>query len=149
MFDLSNIDWFKCEEFALSNKVKQTCDYWREHNEINNEGLTTTDIGKIFNLNKNTIARYLKKGKILGWCNYDSKEESLKIGIKVGVLSGKPVEVFKNGESLGVFPSCSELERQSEKLFGVKLLNSNISQVCNGKKSQYKGFTFKYIKEMI
>ena len=28
MFDLSKVDWLKCEEFALSNQVKKVCDYW-------------------------------------------------------------------------------------------------------------------------
>lgn len=61
----------------------------------------------------------------------------------------KTVEVFKGSISLGIFESCAELERQSEERFGVKLLNSKISQVCLGKKSQYKGFAFKYINNKL
>ena len=55
------------------------------------------------------------------------------------------VEIFKDNVSLGIFNNCKDLERQSEKLFGVKLLNSSISEVANGKRKQYKGFTFKYV----
>ena len=40
-----------------------------------------------------------------------------------------------------MFKSTIELERQSEKLFGV-----TISRVCLGEKPQYKGFTFKYVE---
>lgn len=57
----------------------------------------------------------------------------------------KRVEIFKDGLSLGIFPCTMELERKSEELFGTRLLNSNISRVCTGKKPQYKNFTFKYV----
>ena len=147
IFDLSNINWLECESFALSNLVKEVCDYWYLHNEINNEGLTTKDLGKIFNLNCNTIIKYLKQGNKLGWCNYDVKEEHLKGSIKGGELNGNKVEIFKYGKSLGVFKSCHELERQSEKLFGIKLNQSAISLVANGKRKHHKGFTFKYITQ--
>lgn len=70
IFNLSNIDWLKCEEFALSNRVKEVCDYWRLHNEINNEGLTTDNLASIFNITKPSICSYLNKGNKLGWCNY-------------------------------------------------------------------------------
>lgn len=63
---------------------------------------------------------------------------------KNGKSTGKPVEIFKDEKSLGVFPSCCELERQSEELFGVKLLQGNISAVCRGEWNQYYGFTFRY-----
>ena len=143
--DLSKIDWIKCEEYALSNKVKQVCDYWREHNEVNNEGLTTTDIRKVFNLNATTIVNYLKKGIKLGWCNYDPKKVKSEVSSKNGKLTSKSVEIFKDGKSLGIFLSCSELERQSERLFGVKLSHSKISAVCNGKRKTHKGYIFRYI----
>ena len=145
IFDLLQINWLKCEEFALSNRVKEVCDYWRLHNDINNKGLTTKDLSKVFNLHSATISRYLKRGNKLGWCNYNPKNESLKRSSKFGKINGKQVEIFKNGKSLGVFESCHELERQSEELFGVKLLFSNISEVARNKKEQYKGFTFKYV----
>lgn len=150
MFDLNKIEWLQCEEYALSNRVKEICNYWREYNNIQHKNLTTTNVGEIFNLTRHTVSKYLKQGAKLGWCNYDPKEEfnknNEKTGLKNKKFKSKPVEIFKDGKSLGIFESTCELERQSEKLFGVKLLNSNISQVCNGKKSQYKGFTFKYIK---
>lgn len=70
-----------------------------------------------------------------------------KNGSKNGKLSGKKVEIFKDEKSLGVFPSTLELSRQSEELFGVKLSSSRIGCACRNEIKQYKGFTFKYIKE--
>ncbi|HGD0580605.1 TPA: hypothetical protein ACH354_002268 [Clostridium perfringens] len=143
LFDVSKINWKQCAEFANKNIVKEVCDYW--NNRSKDE--TTTDLGKMFKLDRTTIRNYLKRGNKLGWCNYDSKEEMRKHGIKAGGYNKKKVEIFKNGKSLGIFPSCAELSRQSEKLFGVKLNGGNISSNCNNKVTQYKGFIFKYVEE--
>ncbi|MBI6006005.1 hypothetical protein H8J86_08555 [Clostridium perfringens] len=130
LFNLSNIDWNRCAEFANKNIVKEVCNYWNNKKEDE----TTVDLGRIFKLSTTTIRKYLKKGTKLGWCNYTAN-------------FGKKVEVFKDNKSLGIFSSCAELERQSEKLFGVKLFKSNIGHVCLGRRKQHKGFTFKYVEE--
>lgn len=147
IFDLNNIDWTQCEELSLKNKIREVCDYWYLHNNINKEDLNTNHLSKIFNLCHTTISNYLKKGNDLGWCTYNSKKEVFKGRSKAGKMKGKQVEIFdKSGQSLGVFNNCHELERQSENLFGVKLNFSNISEVARGKKRTYKGFTFKYVE---
>jgi len=140
IFDLTNIDWLKCQEFALSNLVKMACDYKKD-----NPNLSTTDIGKLMNLNNQTIRNYLIQGSDLGWCNYNSKEERIKANNKSVNITKKPVEIFKNNISLGVFESVSELERQSERLFGIRLVNQGISEVCRNETTKYKNFTFKYV----
>jgi hypothetical protein len=140
IFDLSNINWLQCEEFALSNLVKKACEYKK-----NNPNITTTKIGNIMKLSKPTIREYLKKGTKLEWCHYDVKEEVWKSLIKGRENSRKAVQIFKDNILLGAFASCLELERQSEKIFSVKLDNRHISDVCNGKRKTHKGFTFKYI----
>lgn len=142
VFDLSKIDWLKCEEFALSNRVKEICDYWNNKKEWEN----VKDLSKIFNLNRNTIVIYLKKGTKLNWCKYNAQEESHKGRIKTGITKRKPVKILKDDKCIGIFESISELAEQSEKLFGVKLLNSEIGSVCNGKRKTHKGFTFKYVE---
>jgi len=140
LFDLSLIDWFKCEEFALSNICKLSCGIKK-----NNPKMTATNISKMINMGKSTIIKYLKKGAKLGWCDYDPKEENLK-AYKTNVeRKSKCVEISKNNIFLGIFESTKELERQSNLLFGTKLSSSNISMVCLNKKETYKGFTFQYI----
>ena len=69
----------------------------------------------------------------------------IKQASKNGKLNGKPVEILKNGMSLGIFNSTNELEKQSVELFGIKLFHSAINKVCNGKQKKHKGFTFKYV----
>ena len=137
LFDLSRIDWLKCEKFALSNLAKEVCEYWNKKNTLE----TTRDLSFIFNCSKNTIITYLKIGNKYRWCTYDTKEEMKKNGSS----TKKNIEIFMHGEYLGVFDSATELERQSEELFGIKLNKKNISAVCLGNQKTHKGFTFKYV----
>lgn len=146
LFDLSKIDWLKCHEFACSNLIKIACEYKNK-----NKNITTSEIGRIMNLTKTTIRKYLKQGTILKWCEYNPKEESNRINIlnskKVGKKQEKKVAIYKNDIKINVFNSITELSNKSEELFNVKLSVSKISMVCRGKKPQYKGFTFKFVDD--
>ena len=93
-------------------------------------------------MDKQTIRKYVKSGSKSGKCSYDSQKE-IELGRKKTSL-GKQVEIFKDGDSLGIFPSCAELSRQSEQLFGVKLSQSKIGKVANGKGKSHRDFEFKY-----
>ena len=147
IFNLNNIDWIKIGQYSEKSLVKEICDYWYLHDNINNEGLTTDYVGYVFNTTRNTIINYLKKGMKLGWCNYDINKERIK-GIRKASLSRSiPIKILKNGILKGIFISSSELEKQSEILFGTKLNNSKISSVCNGKRKTHKGYTFKRISK--
>lgn len=147
LFDLSKVNWLKCEEFALKNIVKEVCNRWNSKTE----GETTADIQKIFGLSRHTVLKYLKIGNDNKWCCYNSdnarREGYEKASQHNKDKFGKRIQVFKDGESLGIFESCAELSRQSEKLFGVKLLHGSISRVCNGERKHHHGYTFKYVEE--
>lgn len=149
IFDLNTIDWINIDSKSQKSLIKEVCDYWHLHNEINNEGLLVSDLKSIFNIHTTTIGKYLKIGNKSGWCNYDYKNIAKKLRSEISKSRRKPVEIFKDGKSLGIFPSCSELERKSEKLFGVKLNNSCITKVCRKEIQQYKGFVFKYVNTII
>lgn len=144
IFDLSKINWQICEQYAMSNTMKRVCEYWNN----NKVWATTGDISKEFHVNYNTISRYLKKGKKLGWTDYDPKREVNRIakvnGEKARERLSKPILIFKEGLFLGEFNSASELERQSENIFGVKLNHCLIGYVAQGRQKSHKGFTFKY-----
>jgi hypothetical protein len=133
LFDLSNIKWDKCEEFALSNLIKKVCDIKR-----NDPNLTTTDISKQINYSQSAVYTWLIQGTKLGWCNYNPKEETSRI-------NSKPIEMFKNGMSIGVFKSSLDIEKQSKILFNIKLTSLYISKVCHNIMKEYNGFVFKYI----
>lgn len=145
LFDLSKIDWLKCEEFALSNLAKRICDYWNDKEDWETT-VTIAENNEWGIKGVSTIVKYLKKGTKLGWTNYNSEEEYKKAVRRKG-KNGKKVEVFYDNNSIGVFESVAELERQSKMLFGVKLSQGCISFVCIGKQKHHKGFTFRYIEE--
>ena len=63
LFSESDIDWYKCEEFALNNLVKIVAGLW-------NNGMTTKEISCMYQLSKTTIRKYLHKANFLNWCKY-------------------------------------------------------------------------------
>ena len=144
LFDLSIIDWNKCEEFALSNRVKEACEY-----KYNNPDMSTTEIGILMNLHTKTILKYLKQGtKIWDWAKYNSKTEKIKSLRKRVYTRKKILAMFKDGLFLNIFDSAVYLDRVSEDLFGVKLYKSKIGYVCRGGQEKYKGYDFKYIEDL-
>ena len=90
-----------------------------------------------------TIRKYLKKGSDLwGWCKYDAEEELRKNQNKLKDINikrcSRALEIFKGDISLGIFKSLSDIVRQSEERFGVKLNGGQVSKVCNGKNHNTK-----------
>lgn len=66
VFDLSNINWDKCDEYATKNIVKELCKYWENYNHP-----SYAELKKVFHIKSDTtINSYLKKGTKFGWCNY-------------------------------------------------------------------------------
>lgn len=143
LFSFCNIDWLRCEGFAISKKslIKEVYSYWNNKKDFE----SVVHLSKVFNISKYTAIKYLKHGTNLKLCNYNPKDEMKKSALRAIKMKQRPVMMFGDGVLLGVFESGTELERKSEKLFGVKLLQSQISNVCLGKKKQYKNYTFKYI----
>jgi transcription elongation factor Elf1 len=138
-FDTESVDWVECQRFALSNRVKEACNLW-------NAGLKSTmKIGENMGFSFNTISSYLKKGSLVGWCDYDS--DIIKYSPKLG--STKEVFVYKDDLFLGKFNNAKELSIKSLELFDVYLDRKSITGVCNGNYpyKTYKGFTFKYYKQ--
>ncbi|MDU3410160.1 hypothetical protein [Clostridium sp.] len=141
MFDLSQINWLKCEEFALGNLVKEVCDYWINKQEVE----STSDLSNIFDIERATVIKYLKKGNELGWCVYNPEEEKLKASKKLNKANGKPIDVFKpNGEYISTYKNARDLERKSIEDFGFDLDYRGISQVCRGTRNVYKGLVFRF-----
>ena len=142
IFDLSKIDWLKCEEFALCNLVKSVCDYW---NNDKKDWETTTDLGKIFKMSRSAIIKYLKKGTELGWCNYNGKEE-LKKDKRRNEKKGKAVVMYDlNNNFIMKENSTVKLKERCLKELNIDLNTKCISDVCLGRYKTHKGYIFKYI----
>lgn len=141
IFDLNNINWFKIDKQSQKSLIKEVCDYWHLHNDINYEELNFSYVSKIFNISNESVKSYLDIGIVLGWCN------KLENGGYYKTLDYNYIEAFKNEKSLGVFKNASQLSKKSEDLFNIKLLDSGIRNVLRGERKQYKRFTFEYISK--
>jgi hypothetical protein len=146
IFDLSNIDWEDLWISVQKSIMLEACEIKK-----NNPQYFILDIADMLNIGYQATRSYILRGSKLGLCTYDSKEELKRSwelnGDRTIKSQGKPVEIFKNGISLGVFRYVGELINKSNKLFGVSFNGGSISEVCNGKTKQYKGFTFRYISK--
>ena len=130
IFDLENIDWLKVEEMSLKNIVKLVCNLY-------NEGLTNIEITNRTGLCDVSVRNYLKKGNIIGWCSYDSREYHKSIS--------KPISIYKDGVLLNTYSSIAKLCKTSEQTYGIKLHYVYIKKCINGEIDTYKGFTFKFL----
>lgn len=87
-YDLSTIDWDKCEKDCLTSIMIQICDLW-------NNGYTTTEIKEKLKLSykTSTVSKYLKICNDLGLCDYDPNE-SRKNASKHKVVCLNTGEIF-------------------------------------------------------
>lgn len=138
LFNLSRIDWLKCNEYALGNLVKTVCEYYNEND------ISLAELSGIFKISSTTAREYLKTGTKFGWCNYDPKITKSKASRKLH-KNGIKVEVLKNDISLGVFGSLREVIRQSEKLFGETVSRYYISKLINTDKTYKNIYKFKSV----
>lgn len=117
IFDMSHIDWVKCEEFARTSLIEKVCEYW---NEVKCIKYTCEK----FNLTKGTVQRYLKIGTRLSLCDYDPK--------KGNQIKPKPIVkiICLNDEC--VFDSIVEASKH------YKVSASSISMSCiHGRNVEY------------
>lgn len=68
IFDLSIINWEKCEQDCSSNLTKEICDYYNKTKNID-------DTAAQFYTCRSTIVTYLKRGAKIGWTNYQTHLE--------------------------------------------------------------------------
>jgi len=132
-YNLNNIDWLKCHEFACSSLVKIATDYW------NNGIRSTVEIAKIMKLHSCTISEYLKKSNKLGWCDYNTKDV-MKNNAKRNrkKITRSVVQLSENGEFIREWNS---LISASEEL---NMFSANISSVCKGKTKTAGSFKWMY-----
>lgn len=75
LFDLSNVNWEQCLDYACSNLQHQVWEWWRIHDNENKEVVGIKDVKKCFpELSHDTIGDYLRNGNDCGQCIYDWKK---------------------------------------------------------------------------
>lgn len=129
LFVLDSIDWLKCHKYACSSLIEDVCDLWNEYRDIKT-------ISKTTKLSDVTISSYLKKGRMLGWCDYDPikyQSEQVKKKLSKGVVC-----LSIESEEIGKFSSM----REASEVTGVKA--DGISKVCSGKRKTAGGYKWMY-----
>lgn len=100
--NFDNIDWNIIELNSLKSNVYIACKMWNENSEF-----TTEDIGKKLHLTSAAIQGYLKKGTVIGICDYDSDKGKYRRDLKkIGKVALNAKKVFYDGyiyESLKAF----------------------------------------------
>lgn len=138
VFDFSMVDWNSAHKDALKNYVVLASQYW-------NLGYPVAEISNTLKINRHTTCAYLKIATDVGMCDYNKKESRSRIKYNSFHQKRKPVAVYKNGCLINVFRSIISLERESLKLYGIYMHNSNISKVCNGYFDRMYGYEFAHI----
>lgn len=138
LFDLSNIDWNKCQSDALKSLVKEICDYY-----MNNNKPSTIELNNIFHIRYSTIGKYLKQGAEIGWCDYDPKvalQNSRKKNKNI-----KRLEAWYKDEYLGTFDCANDFIDYVKNNYNIKLCVSSVRNVCYNNQSETKGFKCQYV----
>lgn len=133
LFDLNNIDWFTCHQYACKSLVKVVCDLW-------NEGVkNATKIAELVKVHRFTVSRYLKQGAVIGLCDYDPTNAANKVREEfVESLKRKVVRLTVGNDYIDEFDSLTE----AGKKFNTN--KSNIYAACTGKVSTSCGYKWMY-----
>lgn len=141
IFELEKINWKNIKDNVLSNFIVKVCNLWNE----GNGDLRPSEIAKILKINENTIRKYLKTGNAIGLCKYNPKEEMKKSIMRNGKMPPNKLICLDNGY---IFQSTNECLKMSIELFGVKMSKSMLQRACRGVIDSYKGYHFKYVKDL-
>lgn len=134
IYELSNVNWLECHETACKSLVKEVSDLWNKGYDSPNK------IAFEINLHDSTVRKYLKRGRELGWNNYDETKtlEPVYKSRRKKIICLNTLEIF-------------DYSKEIEEKYGVK--NSFVNAVCNGKNKYIKinnePFVFMFYDEYI
>ena len=132
LFDLSMIDWEKCDLDATSNLAKEICIYAEKTMPDKYK-----DICQKFNIKCDTTIRdYLRQGVKYGWCS-NRVIEKLAVPKKVSVYD-------KDDNLLYIFNGITECSDKMSKMYNHKFSKIGISNNCHNIRSDYAGYVFKF-----
>jgi hypothetical protein len=64
-YDLKDLNWKNIKSNSLKSRVIEVCEYYKSHEDI-----SIVKLAKIFNLTRDTVSKYLRRGSDVGICNY-------------------------------------------------------------------------------
>lgn len=133
--DFSKINWKMCDEFALKNLVKETCNYYKQHMDESYEFVSNK-----FHISKCTVGRYLKKGLKVDWIT-DSEYKNI---LKNNKKHRKTYVYDLNFNLLNKFTSASDLVKNSKEIFGVQFSSGGITKAVKNNTRYYDKYYVSY-----
>lgn len=129
-FDLSIVNWDKCNLRATSSILIDVVKYYNE-----NKYIATVDIAKHFGICMDTLRNYLHIGETLGLCKYDQYDTNR-------IFTSKPIAIYDMDSNLiGIYKSAKQVENSFTDL---KLYKSSVFRAAqNG--TSYKNYLFKFV----
>ena len=129
-FDLSSIDWKRCDLCGTSSIILEVVKYYNDNPKISN-----IDIAKYFDICVDTLRSYLRIGEEIGLCKYTRNDPSR-------LCTSKPIAIYdKDNNLIGVYSSAKQLEKNFSE---QKLYKSSIFRAAQNNKP-YKGYLFKFV----
>ena len=128
-FNLSNINWDKCNECGISNKLIEVLNYYK-----NNAKLGLQEIARDCKISMPTLYEYLYKGEELGLCNYIRNDSNR-------IKNSKPIAMYDSELNLiGVYKSS----KQISELFQALDFKDRQIRKCATNNKPYKNYIFKF-----
>ena len=129
IFDLSKIDWLKCDKFAIDNLIKEICIFYETNNHPKYE-----KIKENFPIKSNpTIKKYLEIGEKHGWC-IKEKRNTKKTMLNIYDINHNFVT-----SHYGII----DFVKKSDEILHINVSLANLRRVLKSGKL-YKGYYFEY-----
>ena len=136
-FDFSNVNWNKSDEYASSSFLKKACDLWEE-------GYKTHEIAYKQKLTRSTVIRYLKRGKEIGLCSYDPKEEQRKSALKssrihADISKKRVLQFTLQNNFIREWDSLTSIQNE------LGFHKGNVSRVCRSAQKYKTAYGYKWL----
>ncbi len=127
--NLNGVNWTDINKLSQSSIVRTVCNMW-------NDGIKSVNlIGEKTNLNRNTVSSYLKRGSVLGWCDY-------KNNYGYEYTKKKVVRISIENKEIVIYDSISDAKRKNN-----FKCHTGIIRVCKGKTRTFKCYVFMYYED--
>ncbi len=143
IFDLSIIDWDRCNRNSIHSLVFETSKYFNENPDISIQA-----ISEYFKIDRHTLTTYLKRGTELGLCSYSISDSRRRATISCTLTHKekckRPIYVYdRNNNYIGFFEYASDCANYlNEKYKDVNFDKELIHRTLNGLMKSYRGFYF-------
>lgn len=129
LFDLSNVDWDKCNEMATSSKLIEVLNYYHD-----NPKLGLREIAKDCNISMATLYEYLYIGEEMGLCTYIRADSNR-------IKNSKPIAMYDlNMNLIGIYKSG----KQITELFPELKFSHRQIRKCATSNKPYKNYIFRF-----